>query len=118
ARLYLANANAFGSEGTQRALRELGAALEQNPHYAEIQNDLGVALLATGDRSGAETAFRRAGEGRRDFVDPLLNLATLALRDRDRAEAARLVEEALTRNPGSARAVALRETIAGRTGSE
>jgi Tfp pilus assembly protein PilF len=46
-----------------------------------------------------------------------LNLATLALQDGDRAGAQRLVEEALTRNPGSARAVALRDTIAGRTGS-
>ena len=117
ARLYLGNPNAFGPEGTERALRELEAALTQNPHYAEIRNDLGVALLATGDRTGAEDAFRRAGEGRRDFVDPLLNLATLALQDGDRAGAERLVKEALTRNPGSARAVALRDAIAGRTGS-
>lgn len=117
ARLYLAHPNTFGPEGTERALRELTAALEQNPHYAEIRNDLGVALLAAGDRAGAEQAFRRAGDGRSDFVDPLLNLATLALQDGDRAAAERLVEEALTRNPGSARAAALRESIAGRAGS-
>ena len=115
ARLYLANASAFGPEGTERAVRELRAALEQNPHYAEIRNDLGVALLATGDRKGAAEAFRRAGEGRLDFVDPLLNLAMLALQDGDRKGAERLVEEALTRNPGSARAAALRQSIAGRT---
>lgn len=117
ARLYLAHRDAFGPEGTDRALRELALALEQNPHYAEIRNDLGVALLASGDRKGAVEAFRRAGEGRRDFVDPLLNLATLALQDGDRMEAERLTQEALKRNPGSARAAALRETIAGRTGS-
>jgi len=115
ARLYLANASAFGAEGTERAVRELRAALEQNPHYAEIRNDLGVALLATGDRKGAADAFRRAGEGRPDFVDPLLNLAMLALQDGNRMGAERLVEEALTRNPGSARAAALRQSIAGRT---
>jgi O-antigen ligase len=117
ARLYLAHRDAFGPVGVERALRELGLALEQNPHYAEIRNDLGVARLATGDRQGAAEAFRRAAEGRRDFVDPLLNLATLALQDGNRVEAERLVGQALQRNPGSARAAALRETIAGRAGS-
>lgn len=117
ARLYLAHADAFGAEGTRMALRELELALAQNPYYAEIRNDLGVALLASGDRKGAAEAFRRAGEGRSEFVDPLVNLAALALQDGDRATAERLLAEALKRNPGSARAAALRHTIAGRTGS-
>jgi len=117
ARLYLAHADAFGTGGQREALRELTLALDQNPYYAEIRNDLGVALLATGDRKGAADAFRRAGEGRSNFVDPLVNLATLALQDGDRAGAERLLDEALQRNPGSARAAALRITIAGRTGS-
>jgi putative inorganic carbon (HCO3(-)) transporter len=117
ARLYLAHRDVFGSEATSLALRELEAALDQNPHYAEIRNDLGVALLASGDREGAIAAFRRAGEGRSDFVDPLVNLATLALQDGNLDEARRLAGQALQRNPGSARAAALRDTLAGRTGS-
>src|SRR5262249_26973309 len=115
ARLYLAHAAAFGPSAAPSALRELRLALNQNPYYAEIRNDLGVALLATGDRAGAEQAFRRASEGRREFVDPVLNLATLALRDGNVAEAKRLVGVALERNPGSARAAAMRESMSGQT---
>lgn len=111
ARLYLSHVSVFGPSGTASALQELRAALDQNPHYAEIRNDLGVALLASGDRAGAREAFHQASEGRLDFVDPLLNLATLALQDRDAAEARRMVGLALERNPGSTRAAAMRESI-------
>jgi O-antigen ligase/Tfp pilus assembly protein PilF len=113
ARLYLAHSADFGPTAPASALHELRLALTQNPYYVEIRNDLGVALLASGDRAGAEEAFRRASQGRRDFVDPILNLATLALRDGNVSEAKRLVEAALERNPGSARAVAMRESISG-----
>jgi len=91
---------------------QLTLALEQNPYYAEIRNDLGVALLRVGDRAGAEVAFRNAAEGRRDFVEPLLNLAALAVERGDRAEAARRIDQALERNPGSARALAMRAGLA------
>jgi len=115
ARLYLAHTAEFGPDAATSALRELRLALNQNPYYAEIRNDLGVALLATGDRAGAEQAFRRASEGRREFVDPVLNLATLAQRDGNVAEAERLVGVALERNPGSTRAAAMRESMLGQT---
>jgi len=107
ARLYLANPDVFASRGTEGALRQLRAALDQNPYYAEIRNDLGVALLRTGDRSGAEDAFRRAASGKRDFVDPLLNLAAMALQTGNRGQAETWVRQALERNPGSERARAL-----------
>jgi Flp pilus assembly protein TadD len=85
----------------------------QNPYYAEIRNDLGVALVRTGDDAGAAEAFRAASEGRRAFVDPLLNLAALAVRHGDRAEAARKIDEALARDPESARARAMKAEITG-----
>lgn len=113
ARLYLSHPAEFGPAGTALALHELRAALAQNPHYAEIRNDLGVALLAQGDRVAARAEFNGATEGRPEFVDPLLNLATLAIQDRDFAEAKRLVALAIERNPGSPRAVKMRETVAG-----
>jgi len=112
ARLYLANPAEFGSAGTSSALRELRAALAQNPHYAEIRNDLGVALLAQGDRAGARTEFTGATNGRPDFVDPLLNLATLAMQDGSLTEAKRLVAAALERNPGSPRAARMHLALA------
>jgi putative inorganic carbon (HCO3(-)) transporter len=118
ARLYLAHPAEFGPAGTASALRELRAALAQNPHYAEIRNDLGVALLVQGDRARASAEFRGAAEGRSDFVDPLLNLATLAREDGNIAEAERLVALALERNPGSARAVRMRESLAGQHGQK
>ena len=90
------------------AARHYGLALEQNPYYAEIRNDLGVALVRAGDAAGAARAFEAASGGRRDFVDPLLNLAALAIQRGDRDEAARRIDEALARNPNSQRASAMK----------
>jgi len=115
ARLYLSNPDVFrasGVRGGREAKAQLELALAQNPYYAEIRNDLGVARLRTGDRAGAEVAFREAAEGRRDFVEPLLNLAALAVERGDRAEAARRIDEALERNSSSARALAMRAELA------
>jgi Flp pilus assembly protein TadD len=113
ARLYLGNPGQFGDRGVHLAITELQTALAQNPYYAEIRNDLGVALVRTGDDAGAAEAFRAASEGRRTFVDPLLNLAALAVRHGDRAEAARKIDEALARDPESVRARAMKAEITG-----
>jgi tetratricopeptide (TPR) repeat protein len=107
ARLYLAHLDRFGARGAGEATRLLREALEQNPYYAEIRNDLGVALLRAGNRPAAMEAFRRAAEGRRPFVDPLINLAALALEDGDRASAESWTRRALERNRDSARALAM-----------
>ena len=117
ARLYLAHTDVFGPKGVSAARHELEAALAQNPYYAEIRNDLGVAFLASGERSGAVQAFRDASNGRREFVDPLLNLATLALQDGNAAEAKRMIDLALERNPTSPRAAAMRDSLATHTGA-
>jgi len=106
-RLYLSHPDVWG-DGVNRALVELRAAVAQNPYYPEIQNDLGVALLRAGDRSAAREAFGRAAAGgAREFVDPLLNLATLAIQSGDLVEARVWVTRALERNPRSDRARSL-----------
>lgn len=105
-RLYLAHPDIWG-DGVNRALTELRAAVAQNPFYPEIQNDLGVALLRAGDRGAAREAFRRAADGAREFVDPLLNLAALAIQSGDLVEARMWVTRALERNPRSDRARSL-----------
>ena len=107
ARLYLAHPEVWGNAGEHRALEQLRLASTQNPYYAEIQNDLGVALLRAGDREGARQAFGRAAQGRREFVDPLLNLAALAIESGDPVEARSWLTRALERDPGSDRARAL-----------
>jgi Flp pilus assembly protein TadD len=104
ARLYLSHPETWGQAGASRALEQLRTAVAQNPFYAEIQNDLGVALLRTGDVKGARAAFSHAAQGRREFVDPLLNLAALAIQSGDRVEARSLIDRALERNPRSTRA--------------
>jgi len=111
ARLYLAHPDRFGADGGRAAIGELQAALAQNPYYAEIRNDLGVALLRSGDVAGATREFEAASSGRRAFVDPLLNLATLAIQRGDRAEAAHRIGAALQRDPSSQRARAMLEEI-------
>jgi O-antigen ligase len=104
ARLYLAHREVWGDAGVREAKVQLTAALAQNPYYAEIRNDLGVAQLWSGDRVAAVDTFRRATDGRRNFVDPLLNLASLALESGDAAEARAWVRQALERDPTSLRA--------------
>jgi len=111
ARLYLGHPERFGADGGRAALSNLRAALAQNPYYAEIRNDLGVALVRSGDAAGAAREFEAAAQGRRAFVDPLLNLAALAIERGDRAEASRRIEEALARDPGSERARAMRQEL-------
>ena len=87
------------------------AALAQNPYYAEIRNDLGVALVRSGDLAGASREFEAAAQGRRAFVDPLVNLAALAVQRGDRAAAERLLGKALARDPGSERAHAMQAEL-------
>ena len=111
ARLYLAHPDVWGDAGSRLALEQLRLAVAQNPYYAEIQNDLGVALLRTGNRVEARVAFGRAVEGRPGFVDPLLNLAALALESGDRVEARAWLERALERDPDSVRARELLEKL-------
>jgi O-antigen ligase len=104
ARLYLSHPEVWGQAGVSRALEQLRIAVVQNPYYAEIQNDLGVALLRTGDVAGARAAFINAASGRREFVDPLLNLAALAIQSGDRVEARSWLNRAIERDPRSERA--------------
>ncbi len=104
ARLYLAHPEVWGDAGARNALGELRLALAQNPYYSEMQNDLGVAFLRVGNREEARRAFSRAASGRRDFVDPLLNLAALAMESGDPVEARSWLTRALERDPGSTRA--------------
>jgi O-antigen ligase/Flp pilus assembly protein TadD len=107
ARLYLSHPEIWGDQGAVKALEQLKLALAQNPYYAEIQNDLGVALLRVGNREEARAAFGRAARGRKEFVDPLLNLAALAIESGDSVEARSWLTRTLERDPGSVRARAL-----------
>jgi O-antigen ligase/Flp pilus assembly protein TadD len=110
ARLYLSHPDRF-NDAVRKATALLQSALTQNPYYAEIRNDLGVARLRSGDRAGALQAFREAAEGRAAFVDPLVNAAAMALESGDRDEAVSWTRQALERNPGSARALAMASAL-------
>jgi archaemetzincin len=58
----------------ERAAVALTRAVASDPENAIYQNDLGVALLRTGNARAARRAFLRARKLRPDFAEPLHNL--------------------------------------------
>lgn len=59
------------------ALELIGAALTNDPGYADAHNNLGNVLMALGRYDEAEASYRRAIELRPDFADPHNNLAAV-----------------------------------------
>lgn len=81
-----------------RAIDAYREATEKAPIEPRYHNDLGVALLAAGDREGARAAFRQATELSADFPHPYYNLGILC-REEGGAEAAeRFFAEGLRRD--------------------
>jgi archaemetzincin len=68
----------------------------ENPHFA---NDLGVALLATGDRDGAAAAFQRAIGLAPELPHAYYNLGIVFREGGDVVTADRFFGEALSRDP-------------------
>jgi Flp pilus assembly protein TadD len=77
-------------------------ALELNPYYVDVRNDLGMALLGSGDREGGKKEFLTA------FSDPTnptpeisaRNLGQAHLEEKDYPEAVRWFQASLNRNKG------------------
>jgi Flp pilus assembly protein TadD len=74
ARLYQSGTAALDSGRIELALAELEAASRLRPEASEIQNHLGLAHLAAGDRNAARRAFVRAVELDCDNVAAQRNL--------------------------------------------
>jgi tetratricopeptide (TPR) repeat protein len=77
-------------------------AIDLNDKVADFHNNLGTALLDTGDMAGAMRAFMRALKLRPRYPDAMLNLANLCVREGKDEEAATCYRAVLALNPSNA----------------
>jgi archaemetzincin len=82
-----------------RAIERYREATEKAPLEPRYFNDLGVALLAAGDRDGARRAFRRATDLSAEFPHPYYNLGILCREEGGADAAERYFTEGLRRDP-------------------
>jgi superkiller protein 3 len=91
-------------------------ALELNPYYIDVRNDLGAALIGSGDREGGKKEFLAA------YSDPTnptpeisaRNLGEAYLQEKNNAEAATWFKTSIGRNKGySAAYIGLAESLLG-----
>jgi tetratricopeptide (TPR) repeat protein len=83
------------------ALEDLKKAVDLNPNLPDVQAYYGLALLSTGDETGAGAAFRRELEANpNDFVSNL-QLGVLLKQDQSYDEARRYFGRALLVRPGN-----------------
>jgi Tfp pilus assembly protein PilF len=86
----------------KEAIAAFRRALELNPYYADVRNDLGMALVGSGDREGGKKEFLAA------YSDPTnptpeisaRNLGQVYLEEKSYAEAASWFQTSLNRNKG------------------
>jgi superkiller protein 3 len=91
-------------------------ALELNPYYVDVRNDLGAALIGSGDREGGKREFLAA------YSDPTnptpeisaRNLGEAYLQEKNNAEAANWFKTSIGRNKGYPAAyIGLAESLLG-----
>jgi archaemetzincin len=80
-----------------KAVSIYGAAIVRAPHNPSYHNDLGVALLALGDRAAAGQSFTRALELKPDYPHPYYNLGIVARENGEIEQADEYFSEALRR---------------------
>jgi archaemetzincin len=80
-----------------RAAAAYTAAVERDPGNAHYANDLGVALLALGDKAGAARAFRRAQLLAPELPHAYYNLGIVCRETGDRRAADRCFRQAIER---------------------
>lgn len=101
----LRKADAEAVPATQRkrandAIEEFRKALELNPYYVDVRNDLGTALVLAGSREEAKREFLKAFE---DAMNPTpeisaRNLGRASLEERNWPEAQRWFQTSVQRN--------------------
>jgi Flp pilus assembly protein TadD len=72
---------AIRKEKWAEARKQMEKAVQLYPKYATAWNELGTALLKTGDRAGARTALEKALESDAKFVSPYVQLAALGTQE-------------------------------------
>lgn len=102
----LAAAGEFGA-----ALREFERVRASLPDSVEVANNLGILYVETGEMAKGEAEFRRGMTLAPDGESAYLNLAMLLSRKGNRAEARRLIEQLLVKQPRNQRALDMLEGL-------
>ncbi|MFH0900166.1 MAG: tetratricopeptide repeat protein [Pseudomonadota bacterium] len=82
----------------EQAAATYAAAAASDPRNSAYHNDLGVALLAAGDKAGAARALRRSIELSPETAHPYYNLGIISYEEHDFVAADRYFSEALQRD--------------------
>jgi len=81
------------------AKRDFERAIEFYPAYDQAYNNLGVVLMQTGDRETGQQAFEKAVALNDHFAHAYLNLAKIAIDDKQYAKACDLARKSLSSEP-------------------
>jgi tetratricopeptide (TPR) repeat protein len=100
ARKEFDKSNRFAAKGNwQKAIERLNNAIASYPRYAEAYNNLGVAYGRLGDRARNIEALQKAISLNDHFAAAYLNLARIAIVDRDFPQAEDLLNKATAIDP-------------------
>lgn len=91
----------------KKAIDQFNRALSLYPQYAAAYNNLGVAYARLGDRVGERSALQRAVSLNDHFAPALVNLAKMAIVDRDFPTAENLLDKASAINPADSHTLLL-----------
>ncbi len=99
---HAATADLYVAAGAPaEAAEELRKALELRPHFHDLRNRLGEALMQAGELEASKAEFEEALEGNGRFLRARLNLGLVCLRLDERDAAREHWEEARSQDPNS-----------------
>ena len=99
-RAYLALANTYGYDESDKAIEELNKALEIDPNYADAIQSLGLYYRYQGDFEKALELFKKYASVYPDQANPIDNLGNLYFREGRVEEAIAKFKEVLSVRPG------------------
>jgi tetratricopeptide (TPR) repeat protein len=91
--------NLIAKQEWKKAINQLNRALALYPQYVQAYNNLGVVYARLGDRISERTALQKAISLNDHFAPAWVNLARMAIVDRDFSTAETLLEKATTLTP-------------------
>ncbi len=91
--------DSMAKENWKQASERLKKAIDIYPQYAQAYNNLGVVYSRLGNRIEEREALQKAVESNDHFAPPLVNLARMAIADRDMITAETLLNRATAIDP-------------------
>jgi tetratricopeptide (TPR) repeat protein len=89
----------MAKENWRKAIERFSKALAIYPKYAAAYNNLGVVYARMGERSQEREVLKKAIEVNDHFAPAIVNLARMAIADRDMPQAETLLERAISADP-------------------